>query len=195
VNDEHGPIEIRSATITDVGYPDRTIELIAAPYDEWTAVEHKGRIVEESIAPGAFGAVVNRARKFVVNFEHDPDRWLGSVVELRPTDPAGLRAKLKIRRTPEGDQALNDAADGMLGASVGMAVSPDHQRWETSSRRRILKAFLDHIALTASPAYLGAEVLEVRHSPTIVELPASATPNLDRVLAELAADGYRAVLT
>ena len=194
-NEEHGPVEIRSATITDVGYPDRTIDLIAIPYDEWTAVVYNGRVVEESVAPGAFGAVVNRARKFTVNFDHDADRWLGSVLEVRTNDPKGLRTKLKIRRTPEGDQALNDAADGMLGASVGMAVSPDHQRWETSSRRRILKAFLDHIALTASPAYLGAEILEVRNAPTVIQLPESATPNLDRVLAELAADGYRTVLT
>ena len=194
-NDEHGPVELRSAAITDVGYPDRTIDLIAIPYDEWTAVEYKGRFVEESVAPGAFGAVVNRARKFLVNLEHDHERWLGNVVEVRTTDPAGLRAKIRIRRTPEGDQALNDAADGMLGASVGMAVSPDHQRWETSTRRRIMKAFLDHIALTASPAYAGAGVLEVRHSPLVTPLPESATPNLDRILAELAADGYRTVPT
>lgn len=195
MNDQPGPIEIRSAAITDVSYPDRTINLVAIPYDEWTPVEYKGRIVEESIAPGAFGAVVNRARKFTVNLEHDPDRWIGTVVELRTADPKGLISRLKIRRTPEGDQTLNDAADGMLGASVGMAVSPDHQKWEGTGRRRILKAFLDHIALTATPAYVGAEVLEVRTGPVVIQIPESKTPNLDRILAERAAAGYSSPLT
>jgi HK97 family phage prohead protease len=194
-NDEPGPVEIRSAAITDVSYPDRTIDLIAIPYDEWSPVEYQGRVIEESVAPGAFGAVINRARKFIVNLEHEDDRWLGSVLELRTADPKGLRSKIKIRRTPEGDQALNDAADGHLGASVGMAVSPSWQRWEGTNRRRIMKAFLHHLALTATPAYVGAKVLEVRTGPEVTPLPTSATPNLDRVLAELAADGYRTHLT
>lgn len=195
MNEPHGPVELRAAAITDVGYPDRTIELIAVPYDEWTPVEYNGRVVEESIAPGAFGAVTNRARKFTVNLEHDPDRWIGTVLEMRTADPKGLRTRLKIRRSPEGDQTLDDAADGLLGASVGMAVSPDHQRWEGTSRRRILKAFLDHVALTATPAYVGAEVLEVRTGPVVIQMPTSTTPNLDRILAERRLIDYHPQLT
>ena len=108
---DHGPIEIRSATITAVDYPQRELSLIVAPYDEWAPVEYRGQIIEESIAPGAFGAIRNRARKFLVNMEHDPARWVGTVLDLEPDDPAGLRATVKIRRSAEGDQALDDAAD------------------------------------------------------------------------------------
>lgn len=183
-NTDHGPVEIRSAAIADVSYPERSISLIAVPYDETAIVEYQGRLIEESVAPGAFGAVANRARRFTVNLEHDPDRLVGNVRDLR-SEPKGLLAKIKIRRSPEGDQALDDAADGMLGASVGMAVGQAGQTWETRSKRRITKAFLDHIALTWTPAYTGAEVLEVRAAPIVVTTQqVSLTPNLDRVLAE-----------
>jgi HK97 family phage prohead protease len=156
---------------------------VAVPYDEWAIVEYQGRLIEESIDPAAFGMVQNRARRFLVNLEHDESRIVGNVRELR--SDKGLVAKVKIRRTPEGDQALDDAADGMLGASIGMAVSQAGQTWETRSKRRITKAFLDHIALTFTPAYVGAEVLEVRTSPTVVAIEqVSLTPNLDRILAE-----------
>jgi len=72
-----------------------------------------------------------------------------------------------------------------LCGSVGFGVRPEWQKWEGRGRRRILKAYLDHIALVPQPAYTGAEVIAVRHST-----PASATPNLDRIRAERAAMGY-----
>ena len=188
---DRGPIEIRSATVAAVDYPDRTVSLVAAPFDEWAAVEYRGRIIEECIARGAFGAVQNRARKFTVNLEHDPDRWVGTVTDLDPEDPRGLVAAVKMRRCADGDQALNDAADGLLGASIGMAVAPRDETF-TDGRRLVRKAFLDHIALTATPAYVGAEVLEVRNAPpTIVPPVESPTPNLDRILAQRREEEYR----
>jgi len=183
---EHATVEIRSAPLASVDYPARVVELFAVPYDEWTWVEYAGRMIEESFAPGSFGAVerrVGRAR-FQVNLDHDPSRWVGRVLALRSRDPKGLRAELMIRRTPEGDQVLLDAADGMYGASVGFAVGPEDQTWESRDRRRITKAFLDHIALTPTPAYQGADVIAVRAAPS------SSTPNLDRILAMRDAEAY-----
>ena len=192
---ERGPVELRSATIEAVDYPERTLSLIVAPYDEWTEVEHQGRIVEESIAPGAFGAVRNRARKFLVNMEHDPARWIGTVLDLEPDHPTGMHATVKIRRCAEGDQALNDAADDLLGASIGMAVARGDEKVD-GHRRRVNRAFLDHIALTATPAYLGAQVIEVRSAPLVVTPPVtSPTPNLDRILAERLDGQYGSRLT
>ena len=96
----------------------------------------------------------------------------------------GLRASIKIRRNPEGDQVLDDCADGLLGASIGMAVDPTTGQTIDGTRRRIHKAYLDHVALTATPAYAGAEVLEVRTAPVVeLALAAGATPLLDRALA------------
>lgn len=190
-----GPVEIRSATVAEVDYPARTLSLIVAPYDEWAPVEHRGRLIEESIAPGAFGAVRNRARKFLVNMDHDPAKWLGTVLDIDTDNPAGLLATVKIRRSAEGDQALNDAADELLGASVGMAVGSGGETMN-AGRRRITKAFLDHIALTPTPTYLGAKVLEVRHiAPAVIKAPTSATPNLDAILAERRLAQYGSALT
>ena len=188
------PIEIRTAAVQTVDYPARTLAVLVAPYDEWAEVEYKGRIVEESIAPGAFGAVRNRARKFLVNLEHDVARWVGTVLELKADHPDGLHATVKVRRSLEGDQVLNDAADELLGASIGMAVAPADETFD-GNRRRIRRAWLDHIALTAVPAYVGAKVLEVRTAPTVVAPVVSATPNLDAILAERRETAYRSLST
>lgn len=195
-NAERGPIELRRATVEAVSYPERIVDLLIVPYDEWAPVEYRGRLLEESFAPGAFGAIRNRARKFLVNLEHDPERWVGTAIDLDGANERGLRGRIKIRRSPEGDQTLDDCADGLLGASVGMAVAAGDQTIE-SSRRRIRKAFLDHIALTATPAYAGAEVLEVRAAPPVVELVAdpNARPLLDEALAIIARRGLQSEMT
>jgi HK97 family phage prohead protease len=180
------PIELRTVTFSEINHPERIIDLIAVPYNEWAAVQLEDRMIQESFAPGAFGAVRNRAdrARFQVNIEHDPERWVGRVVGLEPDHPDGLRAELRIRRTPEGDQVLVDAEDGMYAASVGFGVYPRDQEWVAKDRRRITKAYLDHIALTPTPAYAGAGVISVRNEPR------SSTPRLDRVLAELAQREY-----
>lgn len=185
---ERAPIELRTASIREVDYPGRIVELIAVPYDQWTPVDIDGRMVEESFAPGAFDGVQRRTSRFQVNLDHNKDQWVGRVVALDPDHATGLRAELQIRRGDTFEQVLMDAADGMLCGSVGFGARPSDQQWEGRTRRRINKAYLDHIALTPTPAYLGAEVLSVRHSaPTVTT---STTPNLDRILAERAAAAY-----
>jgi HK97 family phage prohead protease len=191
------PIETRTAAVTDVRYPERIIELIAVPYNEWAVVDYKGRLIEETFNPGAFGNIQNRANRFLFNLEHDTNRVVGRVQALHPDRPEGLVAEIRVRRGAEGDQVLDDADDGMIGASVGFGVQPEHQRWETRSRRRIMKAFLDHIAGTFTPAYVGAQTLAVRSGTPSVEpvaegtprpVPVGGTPNLDGIyLARLVA--------
>jgi HK97 family phage prohead protease len=178
------PVELRAASVSDVRFPERIIDLVAVPYDEWTPVEYRGRFVEESFAPGAFGNVQNRAHKFLVNLAHDADRVVGRVLRLNPDASEGLRSELLIRRGADGDQVLDDAADGMLGGSVGFAALPDDQRWETRDRRRIVKAYLDHIGLVFNPAYHSAKVVDVRSADvTSNRPPRVSTPNLDAILA------------
>jgi HK97 family phage prohead protease len=190
--DTKAPIEVRTAPLELVDVRERIIELVAVPYDEWTPVEYRGRLIEESFAPGAFGRVDERIakRNLLVNLEHDRAQWVGKVLRVDPDDPHGLRAELRIRRGVPFDQVLDDAADGMLAASVGFAARPENQEWENRDRRRIREAFLDHVALTATPAYAGATVLDVR----AVIAPAEGgppTPNLDQVRALHAEQEYR----
>lgn len=188
------PVEIRSAVVTNVRFPERIIELLAVPYNEWAWVEHRGKMIEEAFEPGAFGQIQNRASRFTVNLEHDVNRIVGRCQALHPDAPEGLLSELRIRRGPEGDQVLTDAEDQMVGGSVGFAALPENLHWETRSRRKVLKAFLDHIALTFSPAYLGAMPLDVRSRPTVIVPPATIervpTPNLDGIMAERLAKQY-----
>lgn len=184
------PLEYRRAGTLEVRHPERVIELVAVPYDEETLVPHRGRMVRETVAPGAFAGVERRANRVKVNRAHDVEDVLGRALALHPERPEGLVAELRISRGPRGDDVLELAADGALDASVGFAPMPGGEQWTSDrSARRITRAYLGHIALTADPAYDGARVLAVRSSSASgpaapVRVP---TPNLDRILAERAA--------
>lgn len=178
------PVEFRSATVADVRYADRIVEVVAVPYNEETVVEYRGRLVTESVLPGAFDGIETRPNRISVNRDHDYARTIGITRALQPSRTEGLVAALRISPTAAGDEALELANDGALGASVGMAVRPADQRWSDNNRRRqIVRAFLDHIALVANPAYAGAGVLAVRSdgqpSEDLYQPP--ATPRLDDV--------------
>jgi hypothetical protein len=61
------------------------------------------------------------------------------------------------------------------------------QRLDRRSRtRRILRAFVDHVAFVEDPAYVGAEVLAVRAGQSGLvaadQMPLPETPNLDEWL-------------
>jgi HK97 family phage prohead protease len=179
------PIEYRTASAVEVRHAQRTIDLIAVPYNEDTQVLRRGRFVTESIDPGAFSGVHGDV---TVNRTHDPEQPLGRVVSLHPNDPRGLRAELRIARTATGDEVLELADDGLLSPSVGFTpLLPGGEEWTPDrSRVRVTRAKLVHIAMTGDPAYRGARVLSVRSAD---ELPAPvATPNLDRIRLELLAE-------
>jgi HK97 family phage prohead protease len=186
------PVEWRAAAaVSGVDFADRIIELVVVPYEQNTVVEyppHSARLITESVAAGAFDGVERRPGRIKANRDHDVTRTVGLARAIHTTRSEGLVSELYISKTSLGDETLQLADDGVLGASVGMAVRPSDQVWsENRSRRRIVKAFLDHIALVPNPAYQGAEVLAVRASelsPPQVWEPAP-TPYLDEVLAYL----------
>lgn len=179
-------IEIRTATqLLEVRHPERIIDLIAVPYDEECRVMHKGRWLVETVAPGAFAGVAGDVK---VNRAHDYERPIGRVSHFHPNDPRGLRTELRVVSTPTGDEVLELAAEGLLAASVGFEPLPGGEQYTYDrSRRRIMRARLDHIALTGDPAYLGAKVLAVRAAGD--EPARTATPNLDRIRLEQLAAG------
>lgn len=189
-----GPLEYRRAQTLDVRFADRIIEVIAVPYDAEAPVPVAGRMILESIAPGAFDGVERRANRIKVNRDHDVRLTCGRVVALHPSRVEGLVGELKIGRSPLGDETLEYAADGILDASIGFAPFPGHEHWtEQRSKRRITKAYLGHIAMVPEPAYESANVLAVRERATSAA-PAVATPNLDALRwAELERqlDSYR----
>jgi len=185
------PVEVRTSADFSVSWADRTIELVAMPYDtDGVAVVH-GRAVLGSCAPGAFAGVEKRANRVKVNRDHDYQRTVGRAVALHPSRVEGLVTKLRIAKTALGDETLALADDRSLEASVGFAVMPGGERWlEGRSRRRLERLFLDHIAMVPEGAY-DAQVIDVRVAPPPIE--PVATPNLDEVLAWLASQRAQSV--
>jgi phage head maturation protease len=87
--------------------------------------------------------------------------------------------------TPLGNETLELANDDMVSGSAGFGVRGSDQILDRPYRR-IKRAFLDHIAFVAAPAYQGARVLSVRdegEQPTGADAPRLVTPNLEEVLA------------
>ena len=175
-----GELEIRSARLQDVSWPERTIELVCMPYDEETVVAHKGGLIREVCAPGAFAGIERRANRIRVNRDHDVTRTIGRAVAFHPNRPEGLVAELRIAKTDLGDETLTLAEDGILDASAGFLPMPRGEEWPERNLRRLTKVWLSHIAMVPDPAYEGASVLAVRSAQAP---PGSATPNLDLVRA------------
>jgi len=190
-----GQLEYRAATQIGVDFPKRIIELIVAPYEQEALVPYQGRMVREVFAAGAFDGIERRANRVRVNRDHDRTRTVGRAVAFHPSREEGLVAELRIAQTPLGDETLTLADEDMLDASAGFLPMPGGEKWEGSTSRRIVKAWLGHIAMTPEPAYEGARVLAVRDGS---ERPQEAagpvrTPNLDTVKGWLLADRYAAL--
>ena len=98
---------LRSAETLDVSEHARTIELIVMPYGTPTRVPHKGRMVTEIIAPGAFDGIEQQTNRIRVNRDHTLDRTVGVATRLDPHDRRGLNAEIKIARTELGDETLD----------------------------------------------------------------------------------------
>lgn len=186
------PVEFRAApAVVDVRFGERIIEHVVVPYNFEGVGEYppnSGRHILETVLPGAFDGIERRANRVKSNRDHDFTRSVGRSVALHPSRSEGLVSETRIAKTPLGDETLELVDEGVLEASVGMAVMPSwHELLDNRTRRRIHKAFLDHIAWVPNPAYEGGvPVLDLRSQqapPAFVE-----TPNLDEVVAWLRAD-------
>jgi HK97 family phage prohead protease len=181
-----GPLEYRAAKQVGVSFPKRTIELVVVPYDEHALVEHHGRMITESVAPGAFDGIERRPNRIRVLRDHDNSRVVGRATVLHPSRKEGLVAELRIAKTELGEETLTLADDDMLDASAAFLPMPGGEQWPNRSERRLTKLYLGHVAMTPDPAFAGAKVLSVRSSGE----PAGETPNADLVRSWLLADAY-----
>ena len=187
-----GLLEYRTATQTAVNFAKRIVELIVMPYETETVVEHRGRMVREIVSRGAFDGIERRANRVRVNRDHDIKRTVGRALTFFPARDEGLVAELRIAQTELGDETLALADEGILDASAGFMPMPDGETWPDPNLRRLDKLWLAHIAMTPDPAYETANVLSVRaQAPSAA--PGSlvvATPNLDRIRADVLNDMY-----
>ncbi len=177
-------VELRSSTITEVDTKQRLIDLIAVPWEEEGEVFWRGESWREVFVRGAFDGIEGHAGRVPVNHEHVRGKTIGKVVKFTNAD-AGLLATVKVGKTPLGDDMLNLAEEDMVSASVGfrLAKPSDVQVHRSSRLRRVMKAFVDHLAMTEAPVYEGARVLAVRAEPSGLQVveqdPLPSTPALD----------------
>lgn len=173
--------------ITDVNQRQRIIDLVVVPWDEEAEVPWRGETWRETFQRGAFDGIEEHAGRIRVNREHQKGDTVGRAVSLDPSANDGLIGRLKIANTPRGDDTLELAADDMLSPSVGCYSKrpSDVTLNRRVMTRRVVRAFLDHIAMVEAPAYVGARVLAVRADQSglaVAEMPLPSTPMLDQLM-------------
>lgn len=176
------PVEFRSATVADINFAQRIIELIAVPYDKPGLAPWRGEVWEERFMRGSFDGIEKRPGRVKANRDHDLTRLVGKAVKFWPAREEGLVSAIKISQTVLGDETLALAADEVLSPSIGFAaLGRDHVLDRRAMTRHINRAFLDHIALVPDPAYQDAKVVSVRDSSITGDaaLPPLVTPTLD----------------
>jgi len=188
------PVEIfeRSspAVLEDVNFKDRTIDVIAVPWDEEAEVFWRNRYWKEIFERYSLDEAARDKARVPVNRQHDRADTVGRIVVIEPRGhERGALASVKIARTPRGDETLQLASEGMLGASVGYILRKpsDVMVLTRQGIRRVQRAFLDHLSMVDRPAYKGAETVAVHDlwtpHPEAGKQPL-ATPVLDEYLTD-----------
>jgi phage head maturation protease len=194
------PIEMRAATVGDVNFPERLIDVLAVPYEQEALVEYRGQIWRETIERGAFDGVEKRPNRVKVYRDHEPGAHrqgtntrglIGKVMTFSPEHQDGLAARARIAKTELGDETLTLAGEGVLGVSIGFGVrGSDQVLNRAEGTRRIRRAFVDHLAFPDNGAYEGAQIIDVRSERRqAADMPPLDTPNIDEVVAWMRSRG------
>lgn len=169
-------IEFRNSTLTQVNTKQRLIDMIAIPWEQEAEIMWRGELWREMFLRGSFKGIAAHAGRVRVNREHVQGNTVGKVVHFDEDHHDGLIARVKVVETARGDETLALAAEDCISPSVGFRIN-SHEDMDLNKRtkvRLIRKAFLDHIAMVESPAYVGAKVLAVRAE--LSELPVEDRP-------------------
>lgn len=155
----------RSYALDDATTDGRTMTIRCVPLDTVAVVrDNGGPAYREKIAPGAFRKLAGAAHRVALRTGHDYSAFsdVGKGMEFSERDGA-LVGVFRVDESPFGDHALFKVRDGQWPyASIGAAVLKSRQDGDVTVRTLL---HLDHVALTDSPAYTGAEVLSVRDDP------------------------------
>lgn len=189
--DSRAPIELRNASVNAVNFAQRIITIVAVPYEQPALVPFKGDVWSEVFERGSFASVQRSPQRVRANRDHNRSRTVGKVVKFWPDQPdsEGLVAEVRIAQTPLGDETLALADEDCVSASIGFGARSSDQILDRMTKtRRIKSAYLDHLAFVESPAYVGANVLSVRHDDELIvraeQQTRARTPNLDAFIAE-----------
>lgn len=172
----------------DVDFKQRVIDIIAVPYDEETDVMWRGEVWREVFTRSAFDGIEDHAGRVPVRREHTLGETVGRVIKMDPRYDRGLLASVRVAKTLKGDETLQLASEDMLGASVGYYVKrgSDVELNRRSMLRRVKRAFVEHLAMTDVPAYMGAVPVAVREG--LSAQPVAGEPLVTPALDDLMSD-------
>src|SRR5258708_5028241 len=129
------------------------IEGICVPYGRPT---DKAGTLPEMFERGAFADLLaSKARVKLTDYNHSMQRVPVGYSNAFEERSNGLWARFRLNRTPEGESARANAADGVYGGlSIGFISRTEERR---GGVRVITAARLDHVSLVEEPAYNDAE--------------------------------------
>lgn len=149
------PLELRT-----ISTEERTVEGIAVPWGEvsYLTPDPGG----ERFQPGAFTkSLRERVTGLKLFRAHDHSVAVGKALKLDARHPDGLWSSWQLFRTPAGDAALLEIAEGALDCfSVGFR--PVKHRRADDGVRDVLEAELHEVSIAPIGAFQGARVLAVR---------------------------------
>jgi phage head maturation protease len=141
------------------------------PWGVEARVLDRGRLVVETFARGALaGTDPTRVQLTARHPRDNQELPIGVGVELEERADAAWGA-WHVSKTAAGDEVLELARDNVpLGLSIGFMEVAGGSRW-TPDRRRVTRtrALIDHVAITRTPAYVGAGVVGVREAAEVAE--------------------------
>lgn len=113
---------------------------------------------------------------------HDRREAVGKLIAVEETDE-GSWQKFRVASTPEGDHALQMAADGIWdGLSIGLRDGAVYEIDEGTGLTTFTSAVLAETSLTPDPAFADARVAKVK-----AEAPQITTPERDTMDPEVLA--------
>jgi HK97 family phage prohead protease len=139
----------------------RTVVGTAIPYGVWA----DNGWAKWKFLPGSMNWSSPSRVKFLL--EHDPRDTLGVATELTDHDDH-LEAKFRVGKGAKRDEALQDAADGIIdGLSVGLRINPSAVEWDKIEEGYVVsQATVREISLCSIPAFDDARLTSVAASST-----------------------------
>ena len=149
---------------------ERTVEGIAVPWGEtsYLTPDPQG---ERFVAGSLTKSIRDRGDRLKLFSSHDHSHAIGRAVKLDARHPDGLWSSWRIFRTPYGDSALAEIAEGALDTmSVGFRTI--RSRRGDDGAREVMEAEIHEVSVAPIGAYDGARVLAVR-TPSSNDDPAA----------------------
>lgn len=147
-----------------VNTDERVVEGIAVPWGETsflTPDPHGERFVAGSLTK----SVRDKGSRLKLFVGHDHAHAVGAAVKLDARHPDGLWTAWRIFRTPYGDDALAEMAEGALD-SMSVGFRTIRARRGDDGAKEVLEAEVHEVSVAPIGAYDGARVLSVRTPDT-----------------------------